>query len=76
CYKYVFCPGCSSEHVFYHFKNKKWKGWKELAERLAPEKIAILGTPFDFPPNKDIRGLANVHDYRGLLTIQESVNLI
>lgn len=75
-YKYVFCPGCSSEHVFYHFKNKKWSRWHELAKMLAPEKIAIIGTLYDFPPHKEIRELENVHDYRGFLTIQQSVNLI
>lgn len=73
-YNYVFCPGCSGEPS--HFKNKKWKGWYELANMLFPEKIAIIGTLQDYPPTSEIKNLDNIHDYRGFLTLQESVNLI
>ena len=75
-YKYVFCPGCSIEPPFAHFKTKKYSGWTGLAKLLAPEKIAIVGNLFDHPPTAEIRELDNIHDYRGYLTIQESINLI
>lgn len=74
-YDFIFIPGCAvDKNGFY--KRKKWHGWVKLADLLKDDMIAIVGTKEDLPPPFEIQKKTNIHDYRALLPIQESINLI